>query len=98
MCSGPMRMFFGIEIDEIAGADVDRADAEPLAAVVEKVEIDRALSSVCFSGRRIVIAGRAVGAGRLRSRDWCGRGLKKSGLAEHHASSTALVWLRRSRK
>ena len=38
---GPNPLLLGIEIDEIAGAYIDRADAEPLAAIVQKIKVDK---------------------------------------------------------
>jgi hypothetical protein len=34
-------LLLGIEINEIAGSYTDRADAEPLAAIIQKIEIDK---------------------------------------------------------
>jgi hypothetical protein len=36
----PDPLLLGIEINEIASSYIDRADAEPLAAIVQKIEID----------------------------------------------------------
>jgi hypothetical protein len=43
---GPDPLFLGIEISKIAGSHVDRAHAEPLAAIVQKIEIDEIFECV----------------------------------------------------
>jgi hypothetical protein len=42
----PDPLLLGIEINEIAGSYIDRADAEPLAAIVQKIEIDELFERV----------------------------------------------------
>ena len=70
---GPNLVRAVVEIDEIAGGDVDRANAETHFAGVDAVEVDEALS-VALQGRRIIEAGRPGRSGRLQQRvDHAGR-------------------------
>jgi hypothetical protein len=43
---GPDLLLLGVEIDETAGPHIDRADAKPLVAIVQKIEIDELFEHV----------------------------------------------------
>jgi hypothetical protein len=45
-CSGPDACARRVEIDEVAAADIDRADAEAHLAGIDPVEIDQPLQRV----------------------------------------------------
>src|SRR6185436_13371288 len=53
---------FGVEISEVAAADIDRAHAEARLASIDAIEIDQPLE--CRAQWRIVVIARLVGAGR----------------------------------
>ena len=56
-----------VEIDEVAGADVDRADAETHRAGIDEVEVHQALERG-FEGRHVVETDGRSAAGRMEER------------------------------
>ena len=86
----PDPLLLGVEIDEIAGPHIDRADAEPLAAIVQKIEIDELFERVSLKRQsrsnwlRPARRGMQPGTGRAR--------LKESRLAkEQRHQGTCLI-------
>src|SRR6185436_6013241 len=63
------RVDFGIEIDEVAGPHIDRADAETHGAGIEAIEIDQVLERR-LERAGIVYTGGARGSGWIKPRRW----------------------------
>ena len=84
---GPDGMGRVVEIDEIACADTDRADAEANFVGVDSIEIDKPLERA-FERAAVVIARRFERAGRLQPRDGQARH-EKAGCAVHYGETGA---------
>ena len=84
-----MRVGGVVEIDEVAGADVDGADAEAHLAGVDAVEIDQALQRR-LERRGVVEARRLRLPAGLKPRRQR-RGLKKPGAPPSRAATAPLV-------
>jgi hypothetical protein len=83
-----------VEIDEIAGADIDRTDAETHLGRIDAIEVDKILERG-LELSAVVVAGRFDGAGRLQPR--CRYAPCEKCVAPCARATPALTWFTRPR-
>ena len=79
-----------VEIDEIAGADVHRADAETHCAGIDEVEVHQALERG-FEGSDVVETQGLSAAGRMEERWGHARGEEAGSAAQQDAQRAHLI-------